>query len=94
MFIIDDLLDQYSIVEQFDYNKLQALLNDCADYVERSLGVSSHEVEPSTRYLDHDAVLSFEEYASTHTKRKLSIEEMPISLLLKSILATGMHLPV
>ncbi|KAF5538567.1 epi-isozizaene synthase [Fusarium phyllophilum] len=65
MFIIDDLLDQYSIVEQFDYNKLQALLNDCEDYVERSLGVSSQEIEPSTRYLDHDAVLSFEEYAST-----------------------------
>ncbi|KAF5687761.1 epi-isozizaene synthase [Fusarium circinatum] len=65
MFIIDDLLDQYSIVEQFDYEKLQALLNDCEDYVERSLGVSGQEVEPSTRYLDHDAVLSFEEYAST-----------------------------
>ncbi|KAG9501808.1 hypothetical protein J7337_007501 [Fusarium musae] len=65
MFIIDDLLDQYSIVKQFDYTKLQALLDDCEDYVEKGLGVSSKEVEPSTRYLDHDAVLSFEEYAST-----------------------------
>ncbi|KAF4344578.1 epi-isozizaene synthase [Fusarium beomiforme] len=64
MFIVDDLLDQYSIVEQFDYKKLQALLDDCVDYVEKSLGVSSQEIDPSTRYLDHDAVLSFEEYAS------------------------------
>ncbi|KAF5983032.1 epi-isozizaene synthase [Fusarium bulbicola] len=66
MFIIDDLLDQYSIVEQFDYEKLQALLNDCEDYVERSLGVSSQEIEPSSRYLDHDAVLSFEEQVAAN----------------------------
>ncbi|KAF9772522.1 hypothetical protein IL306_009764 [Fusarium sp. DS 682] len=65
MFIIDDLLDQYSIVEQFDYNKLQALLDDCEDYVEKSLGISSQALDTSTRYLDHDAVLSFEEFAST-----------------------------
>jgi hypothetical protein len=65
MFIIDDLLDQYSIVEQFDYDKLQTLLDDCEEYVEKSLGVSSQEIETSAQYQDHDAILSFEEYAST-----------------------------
>ncbi|KAF4456146.1 Epi-isozizaene synthase [Fusarium austroafricanum] len=65
MFIIDDLLDQYSIVEKFDYKKLQTLLVDCEEYVKKSLVISSsYATDALLSFQDRDAILSFEEYAT------------------------------
>ncbi|KAK1580056.1 terpene synthase family protein [Colletotrichum navitas] len=65
MFIIDDMLDQYSIVEKFDFESLHVMLADCRDFVERSLDVANTTEKAPLRYKDHDAVVSFEEYAQT-----------------------------
>jgi len=65
MFIIDDMLDQYSIVEKFDFESLHVMLADCRDFVERSLNVANTTEKAPLRYKDHDAVVSFEEYAQT-----------------------------
>ncbi|WYZ36513.1 hypothetical protein EsH8_II_000019 [Colletotrichum jinshuiense] len=63
MFIIDDMLDQYSLVQKFDFAALHVMLADCRDFVERSLGVLTTAETSTTQYRDHDAVVSFEEYA-------------------------------
>ncbi|KAF6802986.1 pentalenene synthase [Colletotrichum sojae] len=65
MFIIDDMLDQYSLVQRFDFAALQVMLTDCRDFVERSLGVldPAEAAAAAPRYRDHDAVVSFDEYA-------------------------------
>ncbi|KAL0936346.1 pentalenene synthase [Colletotrichum truncatum] len=63
MFIIDDMLDQYSLVHKFDFSALHVMLAYCRDFVERSLGVLTTAETSSIQYRDHDAVVSFEEYA-------------------------------
>ncbi|KZL77987.1 pentalenene synthase [Colletotrichum tofieldiae] len=64
MFIIDDMLDQYSLVRKFDFEALHVMLADCRDFVERSLGVLTTAETSTMQYRDHDAVVSFEEYAN------------------------------
>ncbi|KAK1954554.1 terpene synthase family protein [Colletotrichum sublineola] len=68
MFIIDDMLDQYSLVEKFDFASLHVMLADCRDFVERSLKVSNTTENASMQYKDYDAVVSFEEYAQAVCK--------------------------
>ncbi|TEA14650.1 Pristinol synthase [Colletotrichum sidae] len=70
MFIVDDLLDQYSLPHKFDFAALHILLTDCRDFIERSLGLDESAAAPGPApgaehysYRDHDAVTSFEEYA-------------------------------
>ncbi|TDZ22299.1 Pristinol synthase [Colletotrichum orbiculare MAFF 240422] len=63
MFIVDDMLDQYSLVHKFDFASLHVMLSDCQDFVERSLGVHAKPDPAPPRYRDHDAVVSFDEYA-------------------------------
>ncbi|KAK1975935.1 terpene synthase family protein [Colletotrichum cereale] len=63
MFIIDDMLDQYSLVHKFDFKALDMMLTDCQDFIERSLGVSTAAETSTMKYQDHNAVVSFEEYA-------------------------------
>uniref|UniRef100_A0AAU7YQI5 Terpene synthase n=1 Tax=Colletotrichum echinochloae TaxID=537474 RepID=A0AAU7YQI5_9PEZI len=63
MFIIDDMLDQYSLVQNFDFEALHVMLSDCRDFVERSLGVLTTAEASTVQYRDHDAVVSFTEYA-------------------------------
>ncbi|KAK2006132.1 terpene synthase family protein [Colletotrichum eremochloae] len=48
---------------QFNFKALQIMLNDCQDFIERSLNVSSTSKPSTTQYQDHDAVVSFAEYA-------------------------------
>ncbi|KAK2062723.1 terpene synthase family protein [Colletotrichum caudatum] len=68
MFIIDDMLDQYSLVENFDFASLHVMLADCRDFVERSLDVANTTDNATLQYKDHDAVVSFEEYAQAVRK--------------------------
>ncbi|KAF4835925.1 Non-reducing polyketide synthase fsr1 [Colletotrichum tropicale] len=68
MFIIDDLLDQYSLPQRFDYAALQILLADCRDFIQQSLGLSQKCDNDGYEYRDHDAVTSFKEYAGAVMK--------------------------
>ncbi|KAJ0159108.1 Presilphiperfolan-8-beta-ol synthase [Colletotrichum tanaceti] len=68
MFIIDDMLDQYSLVHKFDLASLHVMLADCRDFVERSLLVADSVETAPLRYKDHDAVVSFDEYAQAVCK--------------------------
>ncbi|KAH0424303.1 hypothetical protein CcaCcLH18_11654 [Colletotrichum camelliae] len=68
MFIVDDLLDQYSLPQRFDYAALQILLADCRNFIEHSLGLSQKCDSDGYEYRDHDAVTSFKEYAGAVMK--------------------------
>ncbi|KAK2728947.1 terpene synthase metal-binding domain protein [Colletotrichum kahawae] len=68
MFIIDDMLDQYSLVHKFDFASLHVMLADCRDFVERSLNVANTTETAPLQYKDHDAVVSFDEYAQAVCK--------------------------
>ncbi|UQC83227.1 terpene synthase family protein [Colletotrichum lupini] len=70
MFIVDDMLDQYSLIHKFDFASLHVLLADCRDFIDRSLGLlticTSETGQP--QYRDYDAVVSFAEYAEAVMK--------------------------
>ncbi|KJZ72333.1 hypothetical protein HIM_08259 [Hirsutella minnesotensis 3608] len=63
MFIIDDMIDQYSLEHNFDFEALNTLFADCIDYIKRSLGLLPEGENQAIKYRDHDAVVSFAEYA-------------------------------
>lgn len=68
MFIIDDMIDQYSLEDNFDFDALNTLFADCTDYIKRSLGLLGEGEPESIKYRDHDAVVSFAEYAGAVSK--------------------------
>lgn len=63
MFIIDDMIDQYSLEQSFDYEALNTLFADSRDFTDRSLGLLPEDKAQPVQYRDHDAVVSFAEYA-------------------------------
>lgn len=68
MFIVDDMLDQYSLIHNFDFASLHLLLADCRDFIDRSLGLLTTAESGQPQYRDHDAVVSFAEYAQAVMK--------------------------
>lgn len=64
MFVVDDEIDQCSTPSSFDSERFTALVDECQDFVERSLGLREGGTE-NQKYQYHDVIVSFADFADS-----------------------------